>query len=67
MHFNIEKECLFNKDYFDTANYNPDEDEYYEKKTNGFLSSDTQKENNNSPILLQPGANNRIQRNISQR
>ncbi|XP_037047494.1 uncharacterized protein LOC119082515 [Bradysia coprophila] len=59
--------CIEEKFCYDEsiANYNPEEDDYYTKNSNGFLSTDTKQENNNSPVCIQPG-NSRLQRNISQ-
>jgi len=60
--------CIEEKFCYDEtiANYNPDEDESYTKNTNGFLSTPTKRDNNNSPVCIQPAGNSRMQRNISQ-
>jgi len=59
--------CIEEKFCYDEsiANYNPDEDDYYTKKSNGFLTTDSKPENNNSPVCIQPASNNRVQKNIS--
>lgn len=49
---------LLNVSLSTTANYNPEDDEFYCKKTHGggFLAAASKLDNNNRPVCLQPSS-----------